>query len=177
MPTTSWNFALSGVVKMGLPVFYTNTDQIRAVLGISVKELPDKTIADAEYEALVESELDPVYENHATAIAASEDGAATPAEISLGKKIRLLCAYEVAVLFCPQLQALIFKKIEDSKVKYERYSEEGLQQLKDDILAKRDYLRGVLNPDYVISVASMSFINISRPGYDPVTGLDLVTTL
>jgi hypothetical protein len=153
---------------MGLPVFYTNTDQIRAVLGISDDELDDKTIADAEYEVIAESELDLVYSTHAAAITASEDPGATAIQISLGKRIRLLCAYEIAVLFCPQLQALIFKKIEDSKAKYERYSEEGLQKLKDDLMSTRDYLRGLLNPSYAISSSSLSFIGVSRPAYDPV---------
>ena len=154
---------------MGLPVFYTNTDQIRAVLGISDDELSDQTIADAEYEVIAESELDLVYAAHAAAITDSEDPGATGAEISLGKRIRLLCAYEIAVMFCPQLQALIFKKIEDSKAKYERYSEEGLQKLKDDVLTMRDYLRGLLNPEFAISTSSLSFIGVSRPSYDPVT--------
>lgn len=154
---------------MGLPVLYSNTDQIRVVLGISSKELPDQAITNAEYEVVAESELDLVYEDHAAAILASEDSGATSTQISLGKRIRLLCAYEIAVLFLPQLQALIFKKIEDSKVKYERYSEEGLQKLKDDIISMRDYLRGMLNPNYVVSSASLSFIGISSPVYDPVT--------
>ena len=154
---------------MSSPVFYTNTDQIRAVMGISSKELPDDTVLAAEYEVLVESELRLVYPDHSAAITASENLTATPEESSLGKLIRLLCAYEIAVLFLPQLQALIFKKIEDSKAKYERYSEEGLQTLKDDIIAKRDSLRGLLNPDFVLSIANLSFIGISRPKYDPVT--------
>ena len=62
---------------MGLPVFYTNTDQIRAVLGISEEEIADQTILDAEYEVIAESELDLAYEDHAAAIAASEDSGAT----------------------------------------------------------------------------------------------------
>lgn len=154
---------------MSLPVFYTNTDQIRAVLGINNIELPDQTILDAEYEVIVESELTLIYAGHEAAIIASESGSASTSAIALGRRIRLLCAYEIAVLFCPQLQALIFKKIEDSKAKYERYSEEGLQKLKDDVRAMRDYLRGLLNSDYALSVSAMSFIGISRPTYDPVT--------
>ena len=73
-------------------VLHTTTQQIRAVLGITDREIEDVQMTDLDLETLIEIEVDRVYPTHAAAVAAGDAGGATDAEKKLSKTVKLFCA-------------------------------------------------------------------------------------
>ena len=70
-------------------ILYTTTDQIRAVMGFTEVNLPDKTLVDHDLATLIEIELDLVYSAHAAAIAAAES---TPTTSELSWVTEFVCS-------------------------------------------------------------------------------------
>lgn len=153
-------------------VLYTTTDQIRAVMGFTEVNLPDKTLVDHDLATLIEIELDLVYSAHAVAIAAAES-TPTTAELKLGNRIRLFCAYQGAVFTLPGLQMIAAQKMTDGDAEYQLFEKDNLERTEAKLIAMRDYLAGVLNPtDYGDTAGLYNQISSAVPAYDPVTATD-----
>lgn len=151
-------------------VLHTTTQQIRAVLGITDREIEDVQMTDLDLETLIEIEVDRVYPTHAAAVAAGDAGGATDAEKKLSKTVKLFCAYQGAVFLLPGLQNLIVQKVTDGDAEMQRFMKDDLDKTKEQITGMRDYLRATLNPtEYGTSASIIVPIVAALPDYDPVT--------
>lgn len=151
-------------------VLHTTTQQIRAVLGVTDREIEDVQMTDLDLATLIEIEADRVYADHAAAVTAGEAGGATDAEKKLCKTIKLFCAYQGAVFLLPGLQNLIVQKITDGDAEMQRFAKDDLAKTKDEITGMRDYLRATLNPaDFGTTASVIAPVVAALPTYDPVT--------
>lgn len=151
-------------------VLHTTTEQIRAALGVSQRDIEDASMLDLDLETLILIEMDKVYSDHAAAVAAGAAPSATDAEKKLAKTIKLFCAYQGAVFLLPGLQHLVAQKVSDGDAEMQRFMKDDLEKTKDQITGMRDYLRAQLNPTtYGTAGALVSPLVSAVPDYDPVT--------
>ena len=149
-------------------LFYTTTDEVRAVLGLTDKELKDKMILDAgTLDALALALLDH-FPDHDALVQRVAGTGATPDDDRLWLLLKGYCRYEAACHLLPQFQMIVVKKITDGDVEMLRFGPDDLAQFVANIRSRRDeYLRG-LDPEFFATTAFYGF-GVSVPAYDPVT--------
>ena len=145
-------------------VLYSDLTQIRAALGLTALELSDEAILDLELDAFVETVLDESFPDHAEAISEADGGDA--AQVKRGRMVRLLCAYETAVLLLPQLPAIMFQSISDGDASKTRFNR--LEEMSKAVTDTRNELANRLSADPAMK--PLNPIGISTPAYDPVEG-------
>lgn len=163
---------------MSTAVLYTTFDAIRAALGLSAVELPDKQMADLELDALLRIELLTVYSTHASLAAAIDAGTATPEQETTWLYLQQYCKYEAAVQFLPQFQLITAAQVGDAKATMRRFEPSNLSDTIAQISGMRDKFRTLLNPDLFPQQGdSFGVFTAVSPLYDPVTNenADVVT--
>ena len=154
-----------------MDVLYTTTDTIRAVLGLTDRELYDKQITDLGVEDLVSIELSGIFPDHDTLKNAVENNSATPEELFLWKVLLQYVKYEAAAFLLPQFQMLVVQKISDGDAENSRFQNNNLQDTIERILTMRDKYRNMLLEllEATIERPVFSVFATVTPGYDPVT--------
>lgn len=151
-----------------MDVGYTTTDQIRAVLGLTSKELGDSMISDLGTADLLSLDLYTVYPDHAALKQRIDDGTATSEDQHTWLVLRMYCRYQGACHLLPQFQMIVAKKVSDGDAEMIRFGPDNLQQFKDEIRGKRDEYLQELDPTFYDETYEMYFGAVA-PAYDPVT--------
>lgn len=151
-----------------MTVLYSNYDQVRAALGLTDRELTDKTIADLDVSTLVELELDTVYPLHVPIAVAVENATATSAERRIFNLLKLFCAYQAAVFLLPQFQMLTAQMLSDGDAQMRRFTPDDIEETKSQIRGMLATIKEKLNPEQYAISPLIPFIAVS-PTYNPVT--------
>lgn len=153
-----------------MDVLYTNTNSIRAALGLTNKELYDSQIIDLGVAGMVEIELREVYPDHAALKQKIDNSTATPEEVVIWSVLLQYVKYEAASFMLPQFQMLVAQKISDGDAEMSRFQATNLQDTINRILTMRDKYRGMLLAEGgAVPQGTLSMFSVVTPTYDPVT--------
>lgn len=152
-----------------ISLLYTTTDKIRAILGVTERELADKQVEDVSVVERTLLKLKQVYPDHADLASKISGGTATDDEKSTWSILNIYCDYLGASFLLPQIQMLVFKRVSDEAATVHRYGPDDLQSLRDQILGALDEYEDLLNPDLADAWMPVNVFGTVRPTYDPVT--------
>lgn len=150
-------------------VSYTNTDAIRAALGVTANELYDNQISDLEVADLILLELASVYPDHQALHTAVIANTATPEQQETYLILKQYCKYEGACFMLPQMQMLFPQKVSDGDITNTRFQANNLEEISSKIMAMRDKYKHMLNPSLIPDGPGVPIIGLIIPSYNPVT--------
>lgn len=155
-----------------IPILYTNTDAIRAALGLTEKELTDQFVADLEVVDMLKIELRSVYPAHVVLFNLITVGSPTSSDLDTWEVLRQYAKYEAACYLLPQFQMLVTQKISDGDAEVTRFQSNNLNETIERLKAMRDLYRNMLvNPDSLTLDNFLSHVAMVQPNYDPVTNI------
>ena len=147
----------------GIATLYTDTDAIRAALGVSDIELEDSSILNLGMEDQLFLWMEDNYPAHATTWALDPSDA-------LRRTLKLLTMYQGAVFMLPQLQMIAAQKITDSDTEMQRFNKDDLELTSAKVMEMRDLYWGRLSPESTTPTDTNGFLfAFVSPSYDPVT--------
>lgn len=129
------------------PILYTDTDAVRAALGVNEREVSDSQIVNLQVADHISLELVEVYPTHETLKAAIDANSATVEEKLTFKRLRLYCQYEAAVMMLPSLQMWAFQRVSDGDAEAHRFLPEDIDKTVERITGMRDKYKAQLNPE------------------------------
>lgn len=156
---------------------YTTPDSVRALLGVSSKELKDATITDVVYLTTLLEKLEEVTPGFADIYAAARDAEPrTSQENRLVLLVQSFCGYEVALALIPAMPLLAPQTISDGRSEIARV-DNPFTALEPDLTAARDYIRMRMKLAYSAvtgnSLGGSSTrrnVSVVSPGIDPIAG-------
>lgn len=151
-------------------ILHTTSEQVRAALGVTDKEISDQQLTDLNLSIQLEVELGEVYPDHVVAVAAGQAGGATAAEVRTYQIITLYCQYQCAAFVLPAFQNFAYQKISDGGVEYQRFSKDNIEDTRKEILGMRDKYKALLSEE--LSGAGESPLSVMvavTPSFNPVT--------
>lgn len=151
-----------------LPILYTDTDKVRASLGLTDREVSDAQITDANVELQLKVDLQDVYPDHAAVNSAAAGVGATENDKFLNSVLILYCQYQVCIYVIAAFQMLTVQKLSDGDFEMSRFQRDNLQQTVDRITALRDKYRKMLRDSVTGITTNLSHISVASPSYDPV---------
>lgn len=156
---------------MATPALYTNTDAIRAALGVTENEIGDSQIINLAIPDQLLFSLESVYADHVALKAVIDNNTATDAQKRLWMALTLFCQYEAAYIMCAQLQMLTAQKITDGDAEMQRFQKDNLEETISRILQHRNRYMTVLIGGGAVPPAPvvLSHFSTVQPAYDPVT--------
>lgn len=148
---------------------YTDTATVRALIGLTDKDVKDESFVDMNLDDKLLSELTEWLPTHDTVYTDGTDGTPTEVQKNNLRNLKLYASYYCAS-HIDQFQLNIMAAVSDGKNTQKRF--EGIDF--DELSAKlagtadkyRDRLDEVINS---ITLTTPTFIGIAIPGYDPVT--------
>lgn len=143
------------------PILYTDTDAVRAALGVTEREVSDSQIVNLQVADHLSIELETVYSAHATLKAAIDANTATAEQKSLYNKLRLFCQYEAAVLLTSNLQMWAFQRVSDGDAEAHRFMPEDLDKTIDRISGLRDKYKALVNPELMENVGFANLVLVA----------------
>lgn len=153
---------------------YTNTDKVRAALGVDASDVPDQKMVDMQLDIELTLDLDEFGVDHVTIYTEGTDVAPTAAQTKSWNLLQMYSQYCAAYLALDgkQLQyPLLFK---DGKAEIRRFEEIDFDELLASIGRRKRKYQDLLAEDQGITldtVSSYSPLGVSTPGFDPVTGV------
>lgn len=155
-------------------ILYTNTDKIRAVLGVSSSELSDQRIIDTQLDLQLAVRLADVFPAHVALAALNATVVPTPGPLPLDvfnwQVLQLYCAYYCAVCLLPAAQTIFFQQLTDGQTTQSRFQSDDVQMTIDRIWSRADLYAGTLNPAYSgVKGLGYQIIGVATPLYNPVT--------
>ena len=154
-------------------VLYTNTDSIRAAIGVTNRELADPQIINMNVEDQLILLLDQVYPTHAALAARNAVGSAppaTPEEKAAWRALKLYCQYAAAVIVLTVGQNILVQSLTDGGVIMSRFSRNDIETTYARLIGMRDEFLSVLTGEDPVTSYLVNPITRSTPNYDPVTG-------
>jgi hypothetical protein len=150
---------------------YTDTNAIRASIGVDSADCEDSLIIDSNLELELEVDLEEWLPTHATIFSTGNGSGATLSQ-KLQKNYLLLyaqwfCAYELVCRFLaiPQI-------VSDGKNQINRFATIDLNQVKTLAGERKSKYRQKLDAAVnSSSVSQLTLMRISTPNYDPVTNV------
>jgi hypothetical protein len=152
---------------MSTAVLYTNTDAIRAAVGISSTEIPDSMITDQQMERQVKTALYSWLPTYPALYTAGDAEEATDEQVYVKDLLVLYCTYFGAVRLVEMIMAMR-QRVSDGKSEVERFNIDWLsllEALKGRLDEIQDLLEEVINPSH----GGPSYFGKAVPDYDPVT--------
>lgn len=152
---------------MGVPILYTNTATIRAVVGVTDKEVPDTKLTDQHLETQIKTALYgwvPTYE------AIYNTGAATGAtsdEVYQKDLLVSYCTFFGAVRIVEMIMALR-SQVSNGKNEVHRFNVDW-KELLSVFKGKLDEVKTLLENLLSTSTGGTKYFGSSIPSYDPVT--------
>lgn len=151
---------------------YTTPESVRALLGVTDRELPDTVLYREVYLFALRAELreiDPdLMAGYATAVSGTSD-----ADRLLVETVRLFSAHAVAVKVAGVLSQVSPRTIGEGKALLVRHSAGDLEKVVAEVRAEyvraRKLLQTVYTGTTVVS-EQRPLMAVSNAGYDPVTG-------
>lgn len=149
------------------PILYTDSDAVRAALGVSETEISDALVVNMQIADLLFIELQTVYPDHVALKAAIDSASPTAAQTNLFMKLRLFCQYEAIVCLLPSVQFWSVQRVSDGDAEMHRFMAGDLDKTIDRFTGMRDKYRTLLNPTLYpdSGLAGVLFRSIS-PGRD-----------
>lgn len=156
-----------------VPISYTDTDKIRAVLGLSLKDMPDDRLAVRDLEKELNLDLASWVTNIQTLTDAVNSGTATQTESDVIDSIGLYATYFCAKLIIPSLQLATVAKIGDGKNSQERFANINWDSLYDRISERISFYRKFISDNNTTTATAVTYQRFSAvaAAYDPVTGI------
>ena len=152
-----------------IAVLYTNTNSIRAAIGVSDIEVSDTQITDLNVEDQLILYLNEVYPQYEALSDANEVGQnPTPEQAKDWLKLKLLCQYAAAVILLQAGQYLLAQSITEGGTIMSRFSKEDIVTTLERLEAKRDEFLGSLIGSGAVYTYN-PFVK-GEPDYDPVVG-------
>ena len=157
---------------------YTSHDEVRAVLGVSVKDLDDSTLALPLYErnlTLEFAEVDTTLKSSYATIAGLPEGSRTAAEQTFYEVVQVYSAYSISRQLLTSLPYFALQRVTDGRAEGERENE-AFKDVKDSINATFNILAARLRTYYSALGNSLTAretrIHAVATGLasDPVTG-------
>lgn len=158
---------------------YTSATSVRALLGVSIKELPDATILDTFFWLSLQAELYRVCETIASDYSAAIELADTDNDAGrFSGAVGLFATYAVARSCMTAMPQFAARSVTDGKAGFIRHTSTSF----DAAIARFDveYARaraalvtayGSYLPDAtLIPESTREFFQVSSPAFDPVTG-------
>lgn len=155
---------------MGTPILYTDTDAIRASIGIDEHDYSDGAMIASNLQLELELELDEWVPNHLSIAQAAREEAPTVSETTQWKLLTLFSQWYCAGLVSDRVLALN-KVVADGKNRGERF-EVDLAKVRELALSKaanyKEKLMGAITVGYQSS-SQFTFAVASTPSIDPIT--------
>lgn len=155
---------------------YTTYDDVRAVLGVSAKDLSDETLSLAWYSDVLDEELDKVSSTLAQAFStASSETTPSVAQQRLMRSVRIFASVAVANSATAALRMFAPQQVTDGKAAMTRFSD-PVKELAKEIATKlqsaRDAVAAALVAVETTSLTSTPrvWFSVVSPTSDPVTG-------
>jgi hypothetical protein len=159
---------------------YTTFSDIRTILGVSIDELPDSDLELETYLFGLESALDDVgtslIADYAAVTAPVVGNTATAEQIKLYRATRLYSALQVCENVSHSLPMRAEKSITDGKAGASRFTDSPIEQTIENMKALLAKALSNLQEAYAenlgtqVTITIPSFLAISVPSIDPVTG-------
>jgi hypothetical protein len=157
---------------------YTTYDDIRAALGVSSDEIEDATLSLSLYELNLTSEFEDINlsleSDYATVAALSSR---TAVQDRFLQATRLFATYAVAYQATTSLPLFSPKDISDGKATVSRYADspykeviKKVEQLYGKYRSKLEAALAANNAESAPSIALRTYMAVSIPDSDPVTG-------
>lgn len=150
-------------------VLYTNTDQIRSALGISLEDMPDTVITDRSLATELSVDLHTWLPTHAT-IAAD---VSTAQAVFLSDSLKLYCAYFCAAAIAESPLAFI-QKISDGKNSADRFTNLDWKEIVNGLTSRmagfKQAILAVVSPTNPLALTYVKQFSRIQPANDPVTG-------
>ena len=156
---------------------YTSYDQIRAVLGVSLDEITDTTLALEVYDTELDydlSSLSATLASEYAVIAAKLPVDRTTDETEKYITTRVYSTYSVAKTLLYSLPMFAPQSISDGKAKVSRFSNSPLDMIRQNVIGQYEKwkrtLLGVISGSGSASITSRPYMDVGIPASDPVTG-------
>jgi hypothetical protein len=150
-----------------LAILYTDTNQIRSVLGVELEDLSDTTITDRNLEKELRLDLLSWSPTHAALHAAGATVGATELAQSIADAITLYSTYFCSVLVVKSLQLAAPQSISDGKNTMSRFSTIDWQALTGHLKERLAF--------YKVFVQDSTSATPTAPVYNLFSGLGLST--
>ncbi len=147
---------------------YTTTENIRAALGVSDKELSETMMQGLQLDLQLEASLDILVPTHAAIQTAGAAAAVGTPEKKLWNQLQLLAQYEGALILLDSLQLWAAQKISDGDAEMQRFAKDDLETLRINITDRRNFYAGLVNAELLLVTAPMQHLTRAAPSYDPV---------
>lgn len=156
---------------MPTAVLDVTTDNIRAALGLTSKELADQMILDARVQDQLIIRIAFIYPGYAALKAAITPGPGTAAQQQLWLIMQLYEMYQGAMFLLPQCQNIFAQTMMDGETTMARFQNDNLKDTIDRLQGQSDMYAGLLNSAYNASLGlGFKIVNSVAPIYNPVTG-------
>lgn len=152
---------------MGTSILYTSTDAIRAVVGVTEKEVPDAMITDQQLEMLLKTALYGWLPTYSTVYSDGTAETATGEQEYMKDLLVSYCMFFGGVRIVEMILALR-ESVGDGKSEVTRFDinfGELLSTLKGRMEEAQATLKEVLNP----TSGSSPYFGVATPNYDPVS--------
>lgn len=161
---------------------YTSYDEVRAVLGVSSTELPDRTLAQPLYDTHAELALEDIAPTLPTVyadIVALPSGTATAVQLRLQTLVQLFVPYAVAAKLLTSLPLFAVQSLTDGRAGFDRQDNgnifegvgEDVKAALADIVArlKASFLlvTGLTPTEATVTMPTLTVASLR--GLDPVT--------
>lgn len=151
---------------------YTDTDQIRSVLGTTDKEVSDADLTVRNLELELYFSFTGWLDDHSDLYTGGTESGATPEEIAVANAIMLYSTYFCAIAVVPALQLLARQSITDGKNALERFTPVNWQELLNRLQERLQFYRSLLetltglSSPGIVAPAQLTGVGLS---VDPVT--------
>jgi hypothetical protein len=154
---------------MTTAVLFTDTDAIRAALGVTTKELPDSMLTGQQLETQMKVDLYSWLPTYQTLYDAQSESGVTADQLQIVDLLTLYCMYYGALRACEMI--LSYRaKVTDGKQAVDRFAVDWkalLETMKQRLADVRALLEGLLG----IGTNKVVFFAKASPDYDPVTNI------
>ena len=151
---------------MATAILFSDTDAIRAALGVTTKEIPDSLLTGQQLEMQMKADLYSWLPTYQALYDAQDDSGATAEQAYIADLLTLYCMYWGAVRACEMMLAYR-QKVTDGKQAVDRFQIDWKLLL--ETMAKRlADIRAMLEDLLGIGSDRVVFFAGVKPDYDPV---------
>ena len=151
---------------------YTGTDAIRAAIGVSDNDIPDKLLVDQRLDLELTVDLDLWVPTHATLYAAGIATGAAAEDRLKANYISLYAQWFCAAQVASNMKLALPQSISDGKAEMRRFQTLDLAAIEIAAKSRVTYYKNLLSAaeGSTSTATPISFTSISSPVYDPVLG-------
>lgn len=152
-------------------ILYTDTDQIRSVIGVDESDVSDKSLIDRNLDKELRLDLISWLPTHAALYAAGAATDASEASRSISDSITLYCTYYCAVQAANSLRMSAPQQVSDGKNSLTRFQTIDWNQIIKELSSRAAYYKGIISDltAQTLSVTSITLFAGVGLAVDPVT--------